>query len=123
LVENAASATAEDPDDSQSSTKYDPACAYDAVSVSHEKIAKTSRQDKRFMIPFVEHRSGASLAKTVFGFNYRSRDQPTPEEVARTAYVDRCALAVGPADTHHFEGGEETTWKVEKTLLKAYWIA
>lgn len=37
-------------------------------------------------------------------------------------YADGRAFTVGPGDTHHFEGGEEATWKVEKTLLKAWWI-
>lgn len=37
-------------------------------------------------------------------------------------YSDGRAFTVGPGDSHHFEGGEETTWKVEQTLLKAYWI-
>lgn len=37
-------------------------------------------------------------------------------------YADGRAFTVGPGDTHHFEGGEETTWKVEETLLKSYWI-
>ncbi|MBN8865951.1 MAG: DUF861 domain-containing protein [Solirubrobacterales bacterium] len=37
-------------------------------------------------------------------------------------YADGRAFTVGPGDTHHFEGGEETTWKVEETLLKAFWI-
>jgi len=37
-------------------------------------------------------------------------------------YGDGRAFTVGPGDTHRFEGGEETTWKVEETLLKAYWI-
>jgi uncharacterized cupin superfamily protein len=42
---------------------------------------------------------------------------------ATIEYADGRAFTVGPGDTHHFEGGEETTWKVEETLLKAYWIA
>ncbi|MBN8870881.1 MAG: DUF861 domain-containing protein [Solirubrobacterales bacterium] len=37
-------------------------------------------------------------------------------------YSDGRAFTVGPGNSHHFEGGEETTWKVEETLLKAYWI-
>jgi len=41
---------------------------------------------------------------------------------ATIEYSDGRAFTVGPGDTHHFEGGEETTWKVEETLLKAYWI-
>lgn len=31
-------------------------------------------------------------------------------------------FTVGPGDTHRFRGGEHTTWTVEETLLKAYWI-
>lgn len=30
-------------------------------------------------------------------------------------------VAVKPGDIHRFHGGEETVWKVEETLLKAYW--
>ena len=37
-------------------------------------------------------------------------------------YSDGRAFTVGPGDTHHFQGGEETVWKVEDTLLKTYWI-
>jgi uncharacterized cupin superfamily protein len=37
-------------------------------------------------------------------------------------YADGRAFTVGPGDTHRFEGGEETTWKVEETLLKTFWI-
>jgi len=42
---------------------------------------------------------------------------------ATIEYSDGRAFTVGPGDTHHFKGGEETTWKVEETLLKAFWIA
>jgi len=42
---------------------------------------------------------------------------------ATIEYADGRAFTVGPGDTHHFEGGEETVWKVEETLLKAFWIA
>jgi uncharacterized cupin superfamily protein len=41
---------------------------------------------------------------------------------ATIEYADGRAFTVGPGDTHHFEGGEQTTWKVDETLLKAYWI-
>lgn len=37
-------------------------------------------------------------------------------------YSDGRAFTVGPGDTHSFQGGEETTWKVERKLLKAWWI-
>ena len=37
-------------------------------------------------------------------------------------YSDGRAFTVGPGDTHHIKGGEETTSKVEETLLKAFWI-
>ncbi|MDQ2622843.1 MAG: cupin domain-containing protein [Actinomycetota bacterium] len=30
-------------------------------------------------------------------------------------------ITVGPGDIHRFQGGEEIVWKVEETLLKAYW--
>lgn len=30
-------------------------------------------------------------------------------------------ITVGPGDTHRFQGGEKTVWKVEETLLKVYW--
>ncbi len=30
-------------------------------------------------------------------------------------------ITVGPGDIHRFRGGENTIWKVEETLLKAYW--
>lgn len=30
-------------------------------------------------------------------------------------------ITVGPGDIHRFQGGEETVWKVEETLLKVYW--
>lgn len=41
---------------------------------------------------------------------------------ATIEYKDGRAFTVGPGDTHHFKGGEETTWKVDETLLKAFWI-
>lgn len=36
-------------------------------------------------------------------------------------YSDGRTFTVGPGDTHRFTGGEQTNWKVESTLLKAWW--
>lgn len=41
---------------------------------------------------------------------------------ATIVFEDESSVTVGPGDTHRFEGGEGTTWHVEETLLKAYWL-
>lgn len=41
---------------------------------------------------------------------------------ATLTYEDGREFKLEPGVTHTFEGGENTTWNVEETLLKAYWI-
>lgn len=41
---------------------------------------------------------------------------------ATLTYQDGREFDLHPGVTHRFEGGEKTTWKVEESLLKAYWI-
>ena len=38
-------------------------------------------------------------------------------------FEDGSRILLEPGVTHRFSGGEQTTWTVEETLLKAYWIA
>ena len=38
-------------------------------------------------------------------------------------FDDGRTVALAPGVIHQFAGGEETTWTIEETLLKAYWIA
>ena len=40
----------------------------------------------------------------------------------RITFEDGNQLELRPGVTHHFEGGENTTWTIEETLLKTYWI-
>lgn len=41
----------------------------------------------------------------------------------KVTFQDGRIVELAPGVTHHFEGGEVTTWTIEETLLKAYWIA
>ena len=41
---------------------------------------------------------------------------------ATLTYDDGREFQLEPGVTHRFQGGEKTTWTVEETLLKAYWI-
>ncbi len=41
---------------------------------------------------------------------------------ATIEFEDGSSIEVGPGDTHRFNGGEKTTWTVEETLLKAFWL-
>ena len=41
---------------------------------------------------------------------------------ATLTYEDGRTFELKPGVTHRFEGGENTTWSVEETILKAYWI-
>lgn len=41
---------------------------------------------------------------------------------ATLTYEDGRQFTLEPGVTHSFEGGERTTWNVEETILKAYWI-
>ncbi|MCB0864069.1 MAG: cupin domain-containing protein, partial [Solirubrobacterales bacterium] len=38
-------------------------------------------------------------------------------------FEDGSRILLEPGVTHRFSGGEKTTWTVEKTILKVYWIA
>ena len=40
----------------------------------------------------------------------------------RVLFEDGSELKLAPGVIHHFEGGEKTTWEIDETLLKAYWI-
>ncbi len=40
----------------------------------------------------------------------------------RVIFREGGVLELAPGFIHHFQGGEETTWEIEETLLKAYWI-
>lgn len=37
-------------------------------------------------------------------------------------FGDGSQVHLEPGVTHRFKGGENTTWTIEQTLLKAYWI-
>ena len=37
-------------------------------------------------------------------------------------FEDGSQIELEPGVTHRFKGGENTTWTIEQTLLKAYWI-
>lgn len=41
---------------------------------------------------------------------------------ATIEFEDGQMITVGPGDVLTFQGGENTVWTVEETLLKAYWI-
>ncbi len=41
----------------------------------------------------------------------------------RVEIEDGDTIHLEPGVTHHFEGGEKTTWFVDEAVLKAYWIA
>lgn len=38
------------------------------------------------------------------------------------SFEDGSRVELEPGVTHRFAGGEKTTWTIEETLLKAYWI-
>lgn len=40
----------------------------------------------------------------------------------RISFEDGTEVALQPGVTHRFQGGEKTTWTIEQTLLKSYWI-
>lgn len=41
---------------------------------------------------------------------------------ATVSFEDGSSQTVGPGDVLVFEGGEKTTWTVEETIFKAFWI-
>jgi uncharacterized cupin superfamily protein len=43
------------------------------------------------------------------------------EGSAEVEFADGSTVALTAGDTHRFEAGEETIWKVTSTLLKCYW--
>ncbi len=40
----------------------------------------------------------------------------------RITFEDGSELKLSPGIAHRFQGGEKTTWTIEETLLKTYWI-
>jgi len=42
---------------------------------------------------------------------------------ATLRYDDGREFELAPGSVHSFEGGERTTWRVDETLVKAFWVA
>ena len=42
---------------------------------------------------------------------------------AKLRYEDGREFELAPGTVHRFAGGERTTWVVEETILKAFWVA
>lgn len=42
---------------------------------------------------------------------------------ATVRYEDGREYELAPGTVHSFDGGERTTWMVEETVLKAFWVA